>query len=833
MLAATVRLIHKRIIAAAAACVLAWGCHSDAPVDPSLDSLYASSTTALRQGQFADARALAERGAARAHDQPDTRAKFVLLQAEIALFRRDGSTASALLGVSLPTTPTFDALRARQAYLRGQLQLIQGHVEEAERILVDAVRAGAAAGSREVELDARMLNGQALSRLQRWDDAQRELEDALAGARATNDPYRQAVALHNLGFAQMSRARYGSALPYFEQVLEFKAFDSYTIHATALTNAALCQARLGEFDRALVTLQQAVRMHEQRRSPEYLQQALGEMGNAYLLSGRTAEGIPVLQRALQIAKDAKRDADAALWAASLASAYIFLKEWDHAHEFNAEAARLRADPRNRPYQVINEAQIAEGRGDAVTARHSYREASKLGREDPIVDRLVRAGLGRLDIAAGNWQSGFRNYEAAVTSVERARLDVTRTDYRLSIQSRLVQSYAEYVDALAARGHSDLALAVADSSRARVLAERHGVSAPSRPSPATFRTVAADLRGVLLFYWIGAERSYVWAITAERIRFVPLQTSRREIEPLIRAYRELVVTSLANPVATSRSPGDELYEKLVAPIATLIPHDTKVVIVPDEPLARLNFETLPVPGTPRHFWIEDVEIAVAPSLGNLDTAAAVVATPRRDRSVLLIGDAVPADDTYPALRYASAEMAAISGAFSNGASVYRADGATPARYLESHPERFDIVHFTAHADANTTSPLDSAVILSRGRSGYKLYARDVADRRLNAELVTISACRSAGERTYAGEGLVGFAWAFMRAGAKRVIAGLWDVDDRSTAELMGRVYKELAAGKSPGGALRNAKLAMIQAGGAASKPYYWGPFQLFVGSRVIP
>ena len=47
---------------------------------------------------------------------------------------------------------------------------------------------------------------------------------------------------------------------------------------------------------------------------------------------------------------------------------------------------------------------------------------------------------------------------------------------------------------------------------------------------------------------------------------------------------------------------------------------------------------------------------------------------------------------------------------------------------------------------------------------------------------------------AGEGLVGFAWAFLRAGAQRVIAGLWDVDDRSTADLMGRVYAEIALGR---------------------------------------
>jgi CHAT domain-containing protein len=145
----------------------------------------------------------------------------------------------------------------------------------------------------------------------------------------------------------------------------------------------------------------------------------------------------------------------------------------------------------------------------------------------------------------------------------------------------------------------------------------------------------------------------------------------------------------------------------------------------------------------------------------------------------------------------------------------------------------LTHFTAHAEANTESPLDSAVVLSRGQTGYKLYARDVAEQPLTAELVRISACRSAGERTYAGEGLVGFSWAFLRAGAKRVIAGLWDVDDRSTAELMGRVYQNIARGESPGDALRAAKLEMIARGGTRSKPYYWGPFELFIGSRVVP
>jgi CHAT domain-containing protein len=111
----------------------------------------------------------------------------------------------------------------------------------------------------------------------------------------------------------------------------------------------------------------------------------------------------------------------------------------------------------------------------------------------------------------------------------------------------------------------------------------------------------------------------------------------------------------------------------------------------------------------------------------------------------------------------------------------------------------------------------------------LFARDIMAVPLGAELVTISACRSAGAKTYAGEGPVGLAWAFLRAGAHNVIAGLWDVNDRSTEELMSRLYAEIARGDSPAEALRAAKLSLIRGGGAYAKPFYWAPFQVYTGA----
>jgi CHAT domain-containing protein len=104
--------------------------------------------------------------------------------------------------------------------------------------------------------------------------------------------------------------------------------------------------------------------------------------------------------------------------------------------------------------------------------------------------------------------------------------------------------------------------------------------------------------------------------------------------------------------------------------------------------------------------------------------------------------------------------------------------------------------------------------------------------LHAELVTISACNGAGTRAYAGEGLVGLSWAFLRAGARRVIASLWEVSDSSsTPQIMDSLYQGLDRGEDAATALRNAKLSLLhsRSGSVFAKPFYWAPFQLYTGS----
>jgi CHAT domain-containing protein len=136
-------------------------------------------------------------------------------------------------------------------------------------------------------------------------------------------------------------------------------------------------------------------------------------------------------------------------------------------------------------------------------------------------------------------------------------------------------------------------------------------------------------------------------------------------------------------------------------------------------------------------------------------------------------------------------------------------------------------------ASRTSPLDSAIILSRastaansGEDSFKLYAREIIQHPIDARVVIISGCNSSGIRAYAGEGLVGLSWAFLRAGAHSSIGALWEVSDRSTASLMDTLYQAMEEGQSPAAALRQAKLALLHSKSRFRKPFYWAPFQMY-------
>jgi len=165
-------------------------------------------------------------------------------------------------------------------------------------------------------------------------------------------------------------------------------------------------------------------------------------------------------------------------------------------------------------------------------------------------------------------------------------------------------------------------------------------------------------------------------------------------------------------------------------------------------------------------------------------------------------------------------------------VFKAVGfsASRATVEKGGLDRYRNVHFATHGVLNSRHPELSGLVLSlynekgEGQDGF-LRLNDIYNLRLNADLVVLSACGTALGKEIRGEGLVGLTRGFMYAGASRVLASLWSVEDRATAELMESFYRGMLREKlTPAAALRKAQLEMAQDPRYKS-PYYWAGFSL--------
>ncbi|HEX5085053.1 MAG TPA: CHAT domain-containing tetratricopeptide repeat protein [Blastocatellia bacterium] len=144
--------------------------------------------------------------------------------------------------------------------------------------------------------------------------------------------------------------------------------------------------------------------------------------------------------------------------------------------------------------------------------------------------------------------------------------------------------------------------------------------------------------------------------------------------------------------------------------------------------------------------------------------------------------------------------------------------------------YRILHFATHGLLNSKTPALSGLVLSlvdehgRPRNGF-LRLHEIYDLKLNADLVVLSGCQTALGQEVSGEGLIGLTRGFMHAGAQRVVASLWNVNDQATANLMKLFYhRMLKDGLRPAAALRAAQIEMWKAEPNAV-PYRWGAFIL--------
>jgi CHAT domain-containing protein/tetratricopeptide (TPR) repeat protein len=363
--------------------------------------------------------------------------------------------------------------------------------------------------------------------------------------------------------------------------------------------------------------------------------------------------------------------------------------------------------------------------------------------------------------------------------------------------------------------------------------------------------------MLLQYSLGEARSYVWVVTRESIDAIEL-ADRETIEGAARAAFESLRDFRSEAPARRQAAVEleRLAELVLVPIAARLDRE-RLVVVADGALLYVPFGVLPAaPATDRARLIEQHEVVAVPSMSSLATLLDRASETSADRTLAVFADPV-LEAVDPRL-----DVGALPSVGSADGSIAANRGPTLGRLPATGPEaaaiaslvpedqrfiatgfaasrdavlgadlsRYRLLHFATHGLVDARYPALSALVLSqfdesgRPRDGF-LRLHDIYNLKLDADVVVLSACDTALGRSIRGEGLIGLAQGFMYAGARSLVASLWQVPDRATGELMARFYRHIFVdAATPGAALRRAQISMASER-RWRDPYFWGAFVL--------
>jgi len=260
---------------------------------------------------------------------------------------------------------------------------------------------------------------------------------------------------------------------------------------------------------------------------------------------------------------------------------------------------------------------------------------------------------------------------------------------------------------------------------------------------------------------------------------------------------------------------QMYALLLEPVRHRLRAYSELIIVPHGNLHYLPFHAL---HDGERYLIESHAVSYLPAASLLRYCREVQPT---SDAALVVGD------TYQGrLSHTLQEAQAVASLW--GAQLATGDQATRETIQRDAP-RCRLVHLASHGEFRTDNPLFSGLAFSNGW----LTTLDIFNLRLNASLVTLSACVTGRSVIGGGDELLGLLRAFLYAGTQSLLLSQWAVDDRSTAVLMERFYRELQSGATKGEALRQAQRAFLSAAQqrldgeaeAYAHPYYWAPFFL--------
>jgi CHAT domain-containing protein len=388
-----------------------------------------------------------------------------------------------------------------------------------------------------------------------------------------------------------------------------------------------------------------------------------------------------------------------------------------------------------------------------------------------------------------------------------------------------------------------------------------------PEPADLGQVRSALLGpdtLLLSYFVAGDRVLLFAVDAKNESLLELGSPTEEIDAAVKRFRAEHLLRPSGDLAPLRQAAAKLFDLLLGPVADRLAGKKRLLVIPHGRLAQLPFESLT--GRDGRFLIESYDVSYSPSatlavaLAKRAGEKAGESTAKR-RAFVGMGDpvydwsafaagkaegkapvatrglelwtesssgeaAAEAPATLERLPGTARELRAIARLFGQDQKLYLREQANEELVKKGVLDGFRIVHIASHG---LLAPHYQALALSlkpdATEDGF-LMNSEIAELKLDADLVVLSACRTAGTvRDRIVEPVASLALGLRSAGARGVLLSLWSVDDDATADLMMRFYKPLAqASADYGRSLAEAKRGMIQDVKWAH-PFYWAAFVL--------
>jgi CHAT domain-containing protein len=698
---------------------------------------------------------------------------------------------------------------------------------------------------------------------------------ALPIIRELNNPQREAVILNNIGTGHDDLGEFQKAIDYYNQSLALRRKTGDRVgEAVSLSNIGRAYFSLNDNQKALEFFNQALPIQRELKVRRSEANTLNNIGRIYVAQRDYQKAFEYYSQSLPIRREV---GDIFGESTTLHNLAFVERERGNLNEARllienaiqiVESVRATlASQELRASYFASSQDMYKFQIDVLMNLHAKQtdkgfdalalQASENARARSLLDILAEV---RADIRQGV-DSALLERERALQKQLNAK-DEERRRARNAQQAQVLDKEIQRLTSV----YQDL--------QAEIKLKSPRYAALTQPKPVGLKEIQQmlDADTLLLEYSLGSESSYLWIVSNSSIKTFVLP-KRQDIETKAREFYESVKTE--NTSAKTQKASADLSKMIIEPVTAEL-GNKRLLIVPDGILQYVPFAALsnpqsairnPQSNEPLIISNEIVYLPSASTLAALRDEAngrkpapktiAVLADPVFDANDPRIKPGVTNQNTKQEPNNTAAnsplDKARRSAGFNNG--LPRLPGtrreATTILSFVSESERksamdfqanratvtsvelsqYRIIHFATHGFIDSQHPELSGIVFSlvdekgKPQDGF-LRLHEIFNLKLPADLIVLSACHTALGKDVRGEGLIGLTRGFMYAGALRVTASLWGVDDSATSELMKLFYQNMLGEKKlrPAAALREAQITMWKTK-RWNAPFYWSAFTI--------